>query len=108
MTSLIESISLFPETRIWKIKKQPEVRHIFGGIVSILLFIAVGVIFTVKLIEVFDRKTLTVREDRRIGTEELRTTINTYQKESESKPVMMAVNNMSGAYEITAAYVNKT
>ena len=66
MPSLLSSISLFPETRIWRIRNESQVKHTFGGLASILLFLIMGSLFMVKMVEVFKKKTMTVIEERRI------------------------------------------
>ena len=77
MTSLLQSISLFPESRFWRVKGEAKVQDSFGGIASLLLFITVGAILTVKMVDVFKRNTVTVSTEETIESSSVEGVIQT-------------------------------
>ncbi len=59
MSSFVESVSLFPETRFWKMGKKSEINNFFGGCATLLLLIIIVAVFGFKLKEVFSRTKIT-------------------------------------------------
>jgi hypothetical protein len=59
MSSFVESASLFPETRFWKMGKKSEIKNFFGGCATLLLLIIIVAVFGLKLKEVFSRTKIT-------------------------------------------------
>ena len=63
MPSLISAISLFPEKQFWKVGERSELKHTCGGIVSLFLFLIIGIIFVVKLRDVCQKQIMSVIEE---------------------------------------------
>ena len=67
MSSIIEKLSLFPEYRIWRIRSKEEIKTVAGGVVSLLIIGALLALLVVKMIEVFDRTTVLVSENKMVS-----------------------------------------
>jgi hypothetical protein len=53
MTSIIKSANLFPFGQLWRIGGDPDVNHVCGGIVSLVVLTIIIILSLVKIIEVF-------------------------------------------------------
>ena len=103
MSSILAAISIFPETRMWRVKKEPQVNHVCGGIATIIL---VGVVLAITIIQVrdvFSRTKITVSHERKvdIGSHSV---LSTYQNDPTLKPIMIAVDTL-GMTEAIVEYV---
>jgi hypothetical protein len=89
---MLESISLFPESRFFRVKGDPEVNHTCGGCSSIIVILACVAILAFKLIELFGKSTITYSSETEISLIPQMTTISTYQNDTQYDPFMMAVH----------------
>ena len=87
---------------MWRIKGRSEVKHTFGLLMTIIILVAVCAIFVVKMMEVFERRTLTVSEKKNLGDNGVWTTLTTFQNDESRMPVMFAVPNLTFMYNISA------
>jgi hypothetical protein len=55
MSQMLQSISLFPETRMWRVQGNPWIQHKCGGIATVFIFIGLVAIMAISLIDVFNR-----------------------------------------------------
>ena len=91
MSSFLKSISLFPETKLWRIKGEPEVKHAFGGAATIIMFAIICTILAFKLIEVFKKDTIIVTTDKTIHVSNVLGTVTTSQNNPQIRPLMFGV-----------------
>jgi hypothetical protein len=81
--------------------KKSEMNHVFGGFASLLLIAAITAIFIYKLVEVFNRTTLTVTTQNNYNNT-LSTLVTTTQSSSIVKPTMLAFNIQSANLQLRA------
>jgi len=62
MSSVLESISMFPYIYLWRIGGKSEVNYKFGGCVSLLLIAAIGAIAVAKLIQISKMTSIIVNQ----------------------------------------------
>jgi ABC-type phosphate transport system auxiliary subunit len=106
MSSSLQAISLFPETRMWRVKGSPWVQHRCGGIATILVFLGLAAVLAVSLIGVFNRSQSIVTEQKQTSSTGVVQTITTNQSSQSNRPFMMAFYSGSGtAYSIISTYV---
>ena len=53
MTSILEAMNLYPESRFWRLKRTPEVSHVTGGIATALMIVVILIYTTYKVYLVF-------------------------------------------------------
>ena len=107
MPNILQRISLFPETRFWRVKGSAKVEDTFGGVASLLLFLVIGAVLIVKMVEVFNRSVVFVNTERTIGKTTFEGDITTIQNNNSLNPTMMAFKANSQHYGVTAQYISK-
>ena len=108
MPNFLQRISLFPETRFWRVKGSAKVEDTFGGVASLLLFLVIGAVLIVKMVEVFNRSVVFVNTERTIGKTTFEGDITTIQNDKSLNPTMMAFKANSQHYEVTSSYLSKS
>ena len=66
MSSLLAAISMFPESRFWRIRKENKVTYACGGIATLILITTVLAILVIELKLVFDKTQITVNQRKKI------------------------------------------
>lgn len=85
-------------------KGEAKVQDSFGGIASLLLFITVGAILTVQMVDVFKRKTVTVRTEETIESSSVEGVIQTSEINENTRPTMVAFKIDSFLFDYHATY----
>jgi len=60
--SLLKAINFFPYNSWWRLGGKPELKSKFGGVCTLVILVLVGLIFTFKLLEVFNKSKMTVSQ----------------------------------------------
>lgn len=81
--------------------KKVELNHVFGGIASALLLIIIVSILILKLVDVFNRQTMTVTSEA-IYSANMMTTFSTDMNNKAVKPVMVMVSMSSEFLKVVA------
>ena len=69
-----------------------------------ILFLIVGAVFVVKMVDVFKRNTVLINSQRTIGTTTLEADISTVQDNPELQPTMLAFKANSLFYSMSNRY----
>lgn len=97
---LIQALSIFSHSQLWRVRGKRQVSNTFGGVVSLLIYALIGVLLVLKLIEVFSKATIansttysTAKSIDAVNTEFISENISTYQNDSINFPFMIALES---------------
>ena len=94
MSSFLASLNIFPETRLWRIRKQPQFDYICGGIATIILALVIIVILGFQLNDVFKRNNATVTHQQ-VASPGSYLTLTTNKADPSNQQIMIAVNTQN-------------
>ena len=108
MSAFLQTISLFSESRFWRIKGEVKIQENFGGMASLLLFLVVGILFGMKMVDdVFKRSKVLIESQRLIGTTPFEGAISTDLSNPHIQPTMIAFKADSRYYSMNTYYTHK-
>ena len=103
MKSALSALNLFPYTQFWRVSTSPQHNNKCSILVSVLVFLFIGVIFITEFIKVFSRTTIISASSTIISPEPPLTTLVTSQTNQDFHPFMLAFD-----YEKNNPHINKT
>lgn len=102
---MITSLSIYDHGTYLKMKNNWSTPHFCGGLATILVFVMLLAVMTIKLIEIFDYQTMSVTMENTVSSSFIKTSIVTTQTNSSFFPFMIGIHQ-EGIFQITASTDN--
>jgi hypothetical protein len=96
--SMIKNCSLFPYANWWRLDGKSELKNTCGGIATIIIFVLIGAIFALKLVDVFKKSKITVNQTLLVNSFTPLSNLTTFQNETASSPFMLAIDFQPKAF----------
>ena len=88
---MLEALNMFPESRYFKVKKNAELDHQCGGLSSLFVITVCITLLCIKLVEMFQRKTIFFTTENQNNIIPDMATLSTFQNDTFHNPYMLAV-----------------
>lgn len=75
-----------------RIGGKQQLDHTCGGVISLIIFLFIASILSIKLTAAFARRTIDYNSQNEVSLEPPQTTLSTFQKSSTYEPYMIAFN----------------
>lgn len=112
--NIIQSMSLFPYIKFWRLGGKTEISSTFGGIISILIYLFIGSLYTYQIIQLTKKVVITSTSSSTTASQNdvvtanfVNSNITSSQNDSLTYPFMLAFDFDSNL-SITAGFIGYT
>ena len=96
MSSVLEALNLYPESRFWRVRGSPSVSNVAGGVATLIVIVLMSAFAVAQLVTVFNKTNMNVNSLSQSIQEN--STVTAEATNSSSRPFMVAVEQQSNMF----------